>query len=93
VWILTISADGAVPLTYRMANGNVEDSTPHITTWERCRPIAGRSGFLYVADSKLCTRDNMDHIAANGGGFLTILPKTRKEDGPGRAWIASGAVV
>ena len=92
VWILTISADGAVPITYRMVDGNVEDSTTHITTWERCRAIAGRSGFLYVADSKLCTRDNMDHIARNGGRFLTILPKTRKEDELGRAWIASGAV-
>ncbi len=93
VWILTISADGAVPITYRMVDGNTEDSTTHITTWERCRAIAGRSGFLYVADSKLCTRDNMDHIARNGGRFLTILPKTRKEDELGRAWIASGAVV
>jgi transposase len=93
VWILTISADGAVPITYRMVDGNVEDSTTHITTWERCRAIARRSGFLYVADSKLCTRDNMDHIARNGGRFLTILPKTRKEDELGRAWIASGAVV
>jgi transposase len=93
VWILTISADGAVPITYRMVDGNVEDSTTHITTWERCRAIAGRPGFLYVADSKLCTRDNMDHIASNGGRFLTILPRTRKEDATGRAWIASGAVV
>ena len=92
VWILTISADGAVPMTYRMVDGNVEDSTTHITTWERCRAIAGRSDFLYVADSKLCTRDNMDHIASNGGRFLTILPKSRKEDETGRAWIASGRV-
>jgi hypothetical protein len=43
--------------------------------------------------SKLCTRDNMDHIASHGGRFLTILPKTRKEEETGRAWIASGAVV
>ncbi len=93
VWILTISADGAVPVTYRMVDGNTEDSTTHITTWERCRAIARRPGFLYVADSKLCTRDNMDHIAAHGGRFLTILPKTRKEDEIGRGWIASGEVV
>ena len=39
VWILTISADGAVPITYRMVDGNVEDSTTHITTWERCRAV------------------------------------------------------
>lgn len=92
MWILTISADGAVPITYRMVDGNTEDSTTHITTWERCCKIAGTTSFLYVADSKLCTRDNMDHIAKNGGRFLTILPKTRKEEGAGRAWIADGKV-
>jgi len=37
VWALTISADGAVPITYRMLDGNTEDSTTHIVTWERCR--------------------------------------------------------
>ncbi|MHB8301144.1 MAG: IS1634 family transposase [Dermatophilaceae bacterium] len=92
VWILTVTADGAVPITYRMADGNTEDSTTHITTWERCRGIAGHSAFLYVADSKLCTRDNMDHIAKHRGRFLTILPRTRKENETGRAWIASGSV-
>lgn len=92
VWILTVSADGATPITYRMADGNTEDSTTHIATWERCRKIAGRSGFLYVADSKLCTRDNMDHIAGNHGRFLTILPRTRKEEEAGRAWLTSGPI-
>ncbi|MGH8989318.1 MAG: IS1634 family transposase, partial [Acidimicrobiales bacterium] len=92
VWILTISADGAVPITYRMVDGNTADTTTHIATWERCFKIAGTTLFLYVADSKLCTRDNMDHIARNHGRFLTILPKTRKEEGAGRAWIAAGQV-
>ena len=44
--------------------------------------IAGRAGFLYVADCKLATCDNMDHIASRGGRFLTVLPRTRREDGP-----------
>ncbi len=92
VWILTVSADGATPITYRMADGNTEDSMTHIATWERCRKIAGRSGFLCVADSKLCTRDNMDHIAGNHGRFLTILPRTRKEEETGRAWLTAGPI-
>lgn len=92
VWILTVTADGAVPVTYRMADGCTENSTTHIATWDRCREIAGQAGFLYVGDSKLCTRDNMDHIAGGGGRFLTILPRTRKEDETGRAWIASAQV-
>jgi len=92
VWALTISADGAVPVTYRMLDGNTEDSTTHIATWEACRRLAGRSDFLYVADSKLATRDNMDYIASRGGRFLTILPRTRSEDKAGRAWLAKGPV-
>jgi transposase len=92
VWALTISADGAVPVTYRLLDGNTEDSTTHIATWQACRALAGRAGFLYVADSKLATRDNMDHIASQGGRFLTILPRTRSEDKTGRAWLAKGPV-
>lgn len=89
VWILTVSADGAVPITHQMVDGNTEDSTTHIATWNTCRAIAGRPDFLYVADCKLATRDNMDHIAGQRGRFLTVLPRTRKEDGIGRAWLAS----
>lgn len=70
---------------------NTEDSTTHVATWDRCAKIAGAPSFLYVADSKLCTHENMGHIAKNGGRFLTIVPRTRKEDEIGRAWIASGA--
>jgi len=43
VWALTISADGAVPVTYRLLDGNTEDSTTHIATWQACRALAGRA--------------------------------------------------
>jgi len=33
----------------------------------------------YVADCKLCTRENMSHIADRQGRFLTVLPRTRAE--------------
>jgi transposase len=92
VWVLTISADGAVPITYRLLDGNTEDSTTHIETWERCRALAGTSNFMYVADSKLATHDNIAHIAGQHGRFLTILPRTRSEDKAGRAWLAKGPV-
>jgi len=90
VWILTISADGAVPLTHRLADGNTEDSTTHVATWDELAALLGRTDFLYVADCKLATRDNMDHIAGRHGRFVTVLPRTRKEDRTGRAWIAAG---
>ena len=36
VWILTVSADGAVPVVHRFESGNVEDSSTHIATWMAC---------------------------------------------------------
>jgi transposase len=49
--------------------------------------LAGRSDFLYVADSKLCSRDSLDHIDRAGGRFVTVLPRTRLEDAEFRQWI------
>ena len=88
--ILTIASDGAVPMANRLADGSTEDSTTHEETWDQLVCMLGHSNFCYVADCKLATRDNMDHIAQRGGRFLTILPRTRKEDAAGRAWIARG---
>jgi Domain of unknown function (DUF4277) len=92
VEILTVSADGAVPVAHRLVDGSTEDSTTHVETWDALAAMLDSVSFTYVADCKLATRDNMDHIALKGGRFLTILPRTRKEDETGRAWIASGEV-
>ncbi len=87
VWILTVSADGAVPLAHRVASGNTTDDTTHIPTWDELAALVGRKDFLYVADCKLATRAAMEHIDEHGGRFVTILPRTRKEDGWFRDWI------
>ena len=81
------SADGFVPFTARMADGNTGDDATHIQTWEECRAIAGTPGFLYVADSKLAGEDAMRHIDRRGGRFITVLPRSRKEDAAFRAWM------
>jgi len=80
LFILTTSADGGVPVQFRCADGNVSDAVTHIDTWDALRKVAGRADFLYVADSKLCTRENMDHIDLKGGRFVTVMPRTRLED-------------
>lgn len=92
VEILTVSADGAVPISHRLTDGSTEDSTTHRDSWDALVTMVGTVSFCYIADCKLATRDNLDHIAGKGGRFLTILPRTRKEDDTGRAWIASGEV-
>ncbi|MFP3616118.1 hypothetical protein SB778_39460, partial [Paraburkholderia sp. SIMBA_050] len=80
LFILTISADGNIPVAFRCTDGNTSDSRTHIETWNTLRMLAGRSDFLYVADSKLCSRDSLDHIDRAGGRFVTVLPRTRLED-------------
>jgi len=87
VWILTVSADGAVPITYRLADGNTVDDPTHVPTWDGLVALTGRVDFLYVADSKLCSRQAMGHIAGRGGRFVTVMPRSRKEDGAFRDWL------
>jgi len=77
---LTISSDGAVPVHCKVWDGNTADDRVHIETWDFLCELAGGADFLYVADCKLCSRDNMHHIASRGGRFLTVMPRTRKED-------------
>jgi transposase len=59
VYILTLSADGGVPVHFRAASGNTTDDQTHIETWKLLCELAGRKDFLYVADSKLATAENM----------------------------------
>lgn len=87
LFILTVDADGGVPVQFRCADGNTNDSQTHIETWNTLRAIAGRADFLYVADSKLCSRDNLDHIHRAGGRFVTVMPRSRLEDAEFRKWI------
>lgn len=87
LFILTLAADGGVPVQFRVADGNTNDSTTHIDSWNTLRTLAGRADFLYVADSKLCSHDNMEHIQRAGGRFVTVMPRTRQEDTEFRQWI------
>lgn len=87
LFVLTCTADGAVPVQFRREDGNTNDSRTHIETWEALRALAGRPDFLYVADSKLCTRENLDYLDQRGGRLVTVIPRTRLEDGEFRKWI------
>jgi transposase len=69
LFILTISADRAVPIAYRVADGNTPDDVTHIPTWDQLCAMVGRADLLCVADSKLCSKQAMGHIASHGGRF------------------------
>lgn len=87
LWVLSVTADGAVPIVHRVVSGNTVDDVTHIPTWEELRSLAGRADFLYVADCKLANREAMDHVDSNGGRFVTIMPRSRREDRWFRDWI------
>jgi transposase len=89
LFILTTTRDGGVPVQFRCEDGNTNDVETHIDTWETLRQVAGRADFLYVADSKLCSRDNMAHIDREHGRFVTVLPRSRTEDRTFRKWLQS----
>lgn len=91
VWILTVSADGAVPLAYRLADGNTVDDPTHVPTWDGLVGLLGRTDFLYVADSKLCSRAAMSHLDSRGGRFVTVMPRSRAEDGAFRDHLQTHA--
>jgi transposase len=79
VFGLNITSDGHVPLSYKLFDGNTADDVTHIPNWNALRTLLGKEDFIYVADCKLCSQKNLDHIARQGGSFVTIVPKDRKE--------------
>ena len=92
LYILTVTSDGGVPVHFRAAHGNVTDDTTHRDTWELLCQLAGRKDFLYVADCKLATIENMNYIAKKGR-FVSVLPRTRSEDGAFRQRVRQKQVV
>lgn len=92
LYILTVSEDGGVPVHFEVRSGNVTDDQTHKATWDLLCQLAGRRDFLYVADSKLATADNMAYLHQHGGRFVTVLPKTRAEDGAFRELVARGLI-
>ena len=88
LWILTVTEEG-VPVHFKVADGNTEDSRTHWETWQALCLLVGHPRFLYVADCKLCTRATLRAIHDAKGRFVTILPQTRKEDGQFRRWLGT----
>jgi len=80
LYILTVTDDGGVPVYFTAASGNTADDQTHLETWELMRQLVGSPNFLYVADCKLASTANLRAIDSRGGRFVTILPRTRREN-------------
>ena len=54
-------------------------TTTHQANWQQLRELLGKETFVYIADSKACSRENFDLIAQNGGQFITVVPRNFAE--------------
>jgi transposase len=80
LYILTVTSDGNVPVYFSSESGNTVDDGTHIGTWDLLHELIGHADFLYVADCKLASSENLSHIATRDGRFVTVLPRGRSED-------------
>jgi transposase len=85
LFTLTVTQDGHVPVYFTSSGGNVADDQTHCATWDLLCQLVGRVDFLYVADCKLASEENLGHIARPGGRFITVMPRTHREDKTFRA--------
>lgn len=77
---ITVAGDGAIPLLHEVYSGNRTDDTVHISNWNRLRHLLQTTDFMYTSDGKLCTDTNLSHIEFYGGQYITVMPRTWKED-------------
>lgn len=87
VFSLSVAGDGAVPLYFKVWDGNTTDDTTHLNNWMSLRSLVGHAKFIYVADCKLCVKDTMQFIDTEGGAFVTVMPETRLEINRFQQWI------
>ena len=89
---MSVTADGSVPLMHRIYSGHQSDDKVHLRNHERLRKLLGKSDFIYVADCKLATDENLNKIAACGGLFISVMPRTWKEDTQFREKVRQGSI-
>jgi transposase len=89
---LNICGDGAIPLSHDVHSGNRTDDTTHISNWDHLRRLLQTNDFIYTADSKLCTEKNLSHIEFYNGQYITVMPRTWKEDQLFRKEVIDGNV-
>lgn len=89
---MSVTSDGAVPLVHEIYDGNQTDDRLHPANHARLRKLLKRSDFIYVADCKLATEDNLRKITACEGLFVSVMPRSWKEDKAFRERVRKGGV-
>ena len=62
IWSMSVSSDSAFPLFQQAYNGNTADVNTYVEQWTHLVDLLDRFDFLYVADSKLITKEAVNRI-------------------------------
>jgi len=89
---LNVTADGAVPISHRIYDGNQTDDRIHPANHQALQRLLGRVDFIYVADCKLATKENLQKLSAWHGRFVSVMPRSWKEDEPFRRRVRQGKI-
>jgi transposase len=89
---LNVTADGAVPISHRIYDGNQTDDRLHPANHQALQKLLGRADFIYVADCKLATKENLQKLSAWHGRFVTVMPRLWKEDESFRRRVRQGKI-
>ena len=89
---LSVTGDGAVPISHQIYDGNQTDDRLHPANHKALQKLLQRVDFIYVADCKLATEENLGKISAWNGLFISVMPRTWKEDERFREVIRRGGI-
>jgi len=89
---LNVTADGAVPISHRIYDGNQTDDRLHPANHQALQRLLGRADFIYVADCKLATKENLQKLSAWHGRFVSVMPRSWKEDESFRHRVRQGKI-
>jgi transposase len=89
---LNVTADGAVPISHRIYDGNQTDDRLHPANHKALQKLLRRTDFIYVADCKLATEENLQKISVWHGLFVSVMPRTWKEDEQFRNRVRRGEI-
>jgi transposase len=89
---LNVTADGAVPISHRIYDGNQTDDRIHPANHQALQRLLNRVDFIYVADCKLATKENLQKISAWHGRFVSVMPRSWKEDEQFRHRVRQGKI-
>jgi transposase len=67
---INVTHDGAVPICHRTFDGNAAETPTHLGNLQRLRELLPKGDLLYLADSKLDSKENLLAVVAGKGKFL-----------------------